>query len=429
MRETLFLIPHFLFTGPLLWGWLVVMGGLLGYFGWVRGDRQRVWELLPLAVIGALVIWFGLPLLEVPGINPEDPTGPRIPLGIAIRGYGLFLLLGMVAGIGVVLGRAGRFGMTTDQVLTLTFTMVVCGIVGARLFYVIQKWDSFRDATGWELIRETVDMTKGGLVVYGSLIGGLVGAIAYLWKSRLPVRLTADLLAPGMAIGLALGRIGCLMNGCCFGGVCESDLPRIEFPVGAPPYMAQLEQGTLLGMTLQAPQEPGMGYRVIAVEPGSMADELGVNGGDEVGLELPDRALLVAALKEGLPVETEVVLVHRPAETGSPRAYPIPARKLPLKSRPVHPTQIYSAINAFLLALVLWFYFPFRRSDGEVFALLLVLYSIARFLLESIRSDEMGQFGTDWTISQWISMVALGVGLLAWIALRLAPRHRTEVVC
>ena len=68
------------------------------------------------------------------------------------------------------------------------------------------------------------------------------------------------------------------------------------------------------------------------------------------------------------------------------------------------PTQLYAAIDAGLLALVLWFYYPFRRRDGEVFALLITLHPISRFFLEMIRSDEPGQFGTGLTISQWLSL-------------------------
>ena len=91
---------------------------------------------------------------------------------------------------------------------------------------------------------------------------------------------------------------------------------------------------------------------------------------------------------------------------------------LPDRSRPVHPTQIYSSINAFLIFLVLWFFYPFRRHAGEVLALMLILYPIGRFLLEVIRTDEAGQFGTTLTISQWVSVVAIGLGVSLWAYIR-----------
>jgi len=94
----------------------------------------------------------------------------------------------------------------------------------------------------------------------------------------------------------------------------------------------------------------------------------------------------------------------------------VPVADLPARSRAVYPTQIYSAINAFLLCLVLWFYWTIRKYDGEVFALMLILYSVGRFLMELIRIDEKGQLGTGLTISQLISvaMIILGVSLLAY---------------
>src|SRR5256885_544272 len=74
----------------------------------------------------------------------------------------------------------------------------------------------------------------------------------------------------------------------------------------------------------------------------------------------------------------------------------------PPRAGPVIGAQLSAAIDAVLLALVLWFFFPYRRHDGEVFALLVTLHPISRFFLEMIRRDEPGQFGTSLTISQWL---------------------------
>src|SRR5690606_17967914 len=89
----------------------------------------------------------------------------------------------------------------------------------------------------------------------------------------------------------------------------------------------------------------------------------------------------------------------------------------------LHPTQIYSSINAFLIAWVLAAYYPRRRHTGEVFALGCVLYPITRFVIELLRGDEMGQFGTDLTISQITSLgiAAAGVVMLVVLSLRDAP--------
>jgi phosphatidylglycerol:prolipoprotein diacylglycerol transferase len=76
---------------------------------------------------------------------------------------------------------------------------------------------------------------------------------------------------------------------------------------------------------------------------------------------------------------------------------------------------------------VLWLYYPFRRRDGEVFALLITLHPISRFLLEMIRSDEPGQFGTELTISQWLSLGLLAAaGVLWWYVETRSKNQRTE---
>ena len=97
--------------------------------------------------------------------------------------------------------------------------------------------------------------------------------------------------------------------------------------------------------------------------------------------------------------------------------------EISLKSLPVVPSQIYSSCNAFFLFLVVWFAFPFRNRDGQIFALLFTLYPITRFMLEIIRADEGTQFGTALTISQIISVVILcGAGCMWWYIMRLPPQ-------
>ena len=94
----------------------------------------------------------------------------------------------------------------------------------------------------------------------------------------------------------------------------------------------------------------------------------------------------------------------------------------PARSAPIHPAQLYAAIDAGLLALVLWNFFPYRRRDGEVFALMLTIHPISRFLLEMVRSDEPGQFGTQLTISQWLSIAFLAAAAVLWWYIERQPR-------
>jgi phosphatidylglycerol:prolipoprotein diacylglycerol transferase len=100
----------------------------------------------------------------------------------------------------------------------------------------------------------------------------------------------------------------------------------------------------------------------------------------------------------------------------------VAAVPVPPRSRPVHPTQLYSAIDAGLLGWLLWSFYPFRRRDGELLALLLTIHPVTRFLLEIIRTDEPAVFGTGMSISQNISIVLLVCGIGLWWYLSRQPR-------
>lgn len=154
---------------------------------------------------------------------------------------------------------------------------------------------------------------------------------------------------------------------------------------------------------------------VLSVEPGGKAETAGLqtgmqitrlNGKEVTSLESAQRILLAGS--PTISINADNIL------------WTIGA--LPARSHPIHPTQIYSSINATLLCLVLWFAYPFRRRHGDVLLLLLVLYSIARFLLEAIRTDEAGQLGTALTISQLVSLGVLAVCIGVWFTRLRQPR-------
>ncbi|MEM9411581.1 MAG: prolipoprotein diacylglyceryl transferase family protein [Planctomycetota bacterium] len=423
MRQTLFTIDHYLIANHwILIFWLVAGLAYCG-FHWMRGAKSEVLQFLPVYAIGALVIFMVLPKLETLHVNPEDPDGQMVPHGLAIRGYGVFLTMAMIVGVSLVLIRAKSIGVDTEKTLSMIFWMIVSGLVGARLFYVIQKFETFQGLSTSQFLFKLVDMASGGLVVYGSLIGGLVAASTFMYLHKMPWRKVADILAPGMLIGLAIGRLGCLMNGCCFGGVCEPEFPGVYFPAGSPPYMQQLSTGELIGIQGKFDKD-SYEIDVEEIEPQSLADQNGVKSGDRLSVYLThqqrdDRSIRLAAAKNG--IKNEVVGV---IESNAKSPSFISVDRLPDYSLKTHPTQIYSAINAGFLSAFLWFYFPFRRSDGEVFSLLLLIYPVARFILEMIRQDEAGQFGTSFTISQWVSFGTFGLGVMMFCYVRMQKTLR-----
>ncbi len=412
MKQTLFIIPQDWFQTWIIGLWLLV--GIIIVFAKSRGTGLVPFlrDFLPVFLIGGALIYFVLPRASIPVVNLADPAGEYIPGGLAIRGYGVFLMLAILSSLALVAVRCRQEKINVDQALTLCFVMIITGLIGARLFYVVQKWEEFRSGP----LTAILDMTQGGLVVYGSLIGGLVGAFVYFWISKLPVRATLDVLAPAMALGLAIGRLGCLMNGCCYGGQCSDTFPLgISFPAGSPPYMRQIEDGSLLGIQSGTLYDSKQEFpvQVKEVRPGSPAVGTPLSTGDQLAIFAPD-ALRLQALKEhGLDFPLSVIVV--PESTREP--VEIPAQSLPSRSLKIHPTQIYAAVNAFLLCGLLYFWHAIRTFAGQVFALLMILYPISRFLEEMIRTDEQGMFGTQFSIGQWVSLATIAVGFAFYIVL------------
>ena len=410
MRQTLFPIPDQLAglpvfgpagLGSILWALICI-----GIVAWL--SRRPNWQAelkgyLPVMIIIWVALAFVAPMLVEPGF------------GIPIRGYGVLMLVGVIAGVALAAYRARRMGVDPEIIFSLAFVLFVTAIVGARIFYVLQYWDKqFQADTFVGTVRNVLNVTQGGLVVYGSLIGGLLGGFWYLRRHNLPVLAIADVVAPSLLVGLCIGRIGCLMNGCCYGGLCDRPW-AITFPYLSPPYQEQLEanQTPALGIGLrEALAEQGGAKSIVIidrVDQTGIAHGKGLREGAEVtridGREVLslDHALHILQLPRG-----KISIEQDGAATV---AFDLP------RSRPVHPTQIYSALNAALLAALLWVAYPFRQRDGVIVALLLTLYPVTRFILEAIRTDEPGRFGTGLTISQLVSLGILAVAAGLWVVI------------
>ncbi len=420
MRQTLFYIPETLFGYPLfgfglllaVWAVaaVVVMIWLWRRQGWNADTRGYAVLLL---VLGG-VIWGVLPKIVEPGF------------GLPIRGYGTMLLIAFVSGTGLVAWRGSRLGIDPDVSITLVFWGFIPGILGARLYFVATHWDVVRrlDATQrldlWRTLGEIINIPQGGLVVYGALIGGLLGFSAFLIRRRLPLLPMLDLLTPGMLLGLALGRVGCFLNGCCYGGACE--LPwAVRFPLGSPPFMQQLEEGKIFLFGLKC-QGPDFAPPTIAeVEPQSAAAAQGLKPGDTLQAINGARIDTVAAARWELMTALRLGRGVSIAIRGREKNIHLPIPVVLPRTEPIHPTQLYSAINALVLCLFLLAYDPFKRRDGEVFALFLTIYPVSRFLMECIRVDEPGIWGTPLTGAQFVSLALLASACVLWFYLLRRP--------
>lgn len=394
-------------VGVLLAVWLVGGGLAIVYSGKQTGWSAETWGYLPGLLLGVAGIVF------VARLFPE---------GLPIRGYGVMVLTGSVTAIWMVIHRARQAGLNPEVILSLAFGLFIGGIVGARLFYVIEYWDTRFQFEDWSsTLLEIVKFTEGGLVFYGSMIGGAVAFVVLTRRMQLPALALADLIAPSLVVGLAFGRLGCLLNGCCYGG--ETDRRwAVAFPRDSIPYMDQVSLGRMFSLRVGPLGEDDPRPVVQWVDEDSPAIDAGLQPGMKVA-KINGRPVnhlaearheLILAFDSGLPLQLE---------TDAGQDFELSAIR-PLRSWPVHPTQIYSAINAALLAWVLWSFYPYRRRDGEVIALLVLLYPISRFLLEKIRIDESAVFGTGLSISQNISIVLFVAAIAFWTYLWNQPRGK-----
>lgn len=254
---------------------------------------------------------------------------------VPVYGYGLMLFLGFASAGWMAIRRGSWVGIDKDTIWDVSLWVLVGGIGGARLFYVVQYRDSVfaGKSTFAEYALALINLREGGLVLYGGVIVALGAYLLFCYRRKLNVLLMTDVVIPSFFIGLAFGRLGCFMNGCCYGDRCE--LPwAITFPLGSVPDMALVNRGF-------------------------------VQAGDLFTLQL-------------------------------------------------HPSQLYSSLNALILALLTHFYFKVRHRDGAVLGLALVTYPVTRFLIEYLRGDEMGKFDTPLTISQLVSIGLFAVGLGYW---------------
>ncbi len=134
-----------------------------------------------------------------------------------LRWYGLFFMLAIFAGSWLGLREARRRGFDPERVHSLILWAALGGLVGARLFHVIDRWDLYAG----EPLR-TLYVWEGGLAVYGGLIGGVLVGFAYARWLGLPAWRLADALAPGMILGQALGRLACIPNGDAYGAPTDA---------------------------------------------------------------------------------------------------------------------------------------------------------------------------------------------------------------
>lgn len=126
--------------------------------------------------------------------------------------YGLLLALAFAVGIFGLTRQGKKHGLPEEKLLDMCLWIIVAAVVGSRLLYILIELPTYL-AAPWSIFQ----VRSGGLSFHGGLAGGILAGLWYTHRHRLPQGKVADLVAPYLALGYAIVRIGCLANGCCFG--------------------------------------------------------------------------------------------------------------------------------------------------------------------------------------------------------------------
>ena len=131
---------------------------------------------------------------------------------VHIRSYGLMLAVAFLVGTWLALREARRLHLDEDKVTSVILVVLVSSVLGARALYVLEHLAEFRRE--WT---SALALWQGGLTLYGGVVAGTVSGLLAARHWGLPMWTLADALAPAFALGTAFGRIGCFLNGCCYG--------------------------------------------------------------------------------------------------------------------------------------------------------------------------------------------------------------------
>jgi phosphatidylglycerol:prolipoprotein diacylglycerol transferase len=292
----------------------------------------------------------------------------RIPgTNIVIHGYGLMLVIGFLLAMELAKFLARRSKINPDIFVNIGLIALAAGVVGARLSHVLENIGQYTDPRRSVMANflDAINVSSGGLTYYGGFLLATPACIAYGLYKRVPIRTGMDIIAPCLMVGLGIGRIGCFLNGCCYGAECNVPW-AVRFPYYSNAYVEQYARGEIAPskeLLFDTPRGPQLKSREEA---------------DRDGLQK-----LMAAERA--------------------------------KVRPVHPAQLYSTATALLLAAMLVAFYSLPHVPGHVFALMCVLEGATRFLLEMLRV-EPAVGGTPLSLSMWIGVGLVVTGAALWLA-------------
>lgn len=386
---------------------------------------------------------------------------PYLPDWLAdVKSYGVAMMIAFLSGIWMACRRADRSRANADVVLNIGFIALVFGVAGARAMFVLHYWDS-RFANQPSPMAAVFDIRAGGLEFWGGPLLAIPVIAFYLrYIAKVSARWYIDITVPSLAWGLAITRIGCFLNGCCWGSTCidehdpawqKAALPwAVQFPYGSPAMAQQFQFGQLTlpkeliyplgaGESVPFPREfieaaekdngrtAGQyqsQYQAAVTELSRLQNAKADQGAMTAAKKMEEAARQAMVRHERSPIGVTEAQARRYGLTVGELSQLAHAHQ----SKPVHPTQLYEMISGMLITWLLIEMFYYRKRHGILLGWFLILYSISRLLLEAIRQDNPLDVG-GLTISQAISFGCLAAGLLClWVVYARMPLASVRAV-
>jgi phosphatidylglycerol:prolipoprotein diacylglycerol transferase len=173
-----------------------------------------------------------------------------IQLGpVKVYSFGVMVMLGFIAAAWWATKSGKRRGIDSETVMDAAVYIFIPAMIFARLLFVALNYRDYHS------LAEVGMVWRGGMAFHGGLLGGVLGGIVFCWRRKIPAWDMADIVAPGIALGYAIGRIGCLLNGCCYGRECGLPwalrFPDLNYPgMLTPPSHPTQIYATLTGLVM-----------------------------------------------------------------------------------------------------------------------------------------------------------------------------------
>lgn len=298
--------------------------------------------------------------------------------GLEIACYGVVLSIAMMTGLWLVMRVAKATGQNAEDYFDLGIAAILVALVCARIYYVVFSWDYYSTH-----LSEIVNLRKGGLAIYGGVIGGVLTVLIFCHIRKMNSLLALDTMSVGLVWGQALGRWGNFFNREAFGDYTDN-LFAMQLPLSD-------ARASEITDAMRAHLESIDGVEYIQVHPTFLYESLWNLG----------------------------VLVILLFLTFSRRKKRI-GRKNPMKRETLHQETIRRENTGFETAGIETSEGKKSRSGaGDIFLMYLLLYGAGRFWIEGLRTDQLILFGTGLPVSQVVSAILVAVSLALLIIKKL----------